>query len=163
MTVKTIFTNADGQAMIVCEHCGITKSVRAAAFREFLKPLKVQCRCGATFFVRLELRKFYRKETRLNGEYSKLDSSGRSSVEKGKIFVEDLSRTGIGFCTTITHNMRVNEVVVVQFVLDDRQKTEIRKRAIVRRIEEQFIGAEFLDFDSYSNDNRTLGFYLMPR
>jgi hypothetical protein len=163
MTVKTIFTDADDQAMIVCEDCGKTKRVHAANFRGFSKPLKVQCGCGATFFVRLELRKFYRKETRLDGEYSKLDSHSRSSVERGKIFVEDLSRTGIGFRTTITHNIRVNEVVVVQFVLDDSQKTEIRKSAIVRRIEEQFIGAEFLDFDSYSNENRRLGFYLMPR
>lgn len=163
MTVKTIYTNADNQATIVCEHCSKTKSVPAANFREIFKPLKVRCGCGTTFFIRIEIRKFYRKKTRLNGEYTRLNANSSAFAEKGHILVEDLSRTGIGFCTTSPHTLQVDKVVVVQFTLDDSQRTHIRKNATVRRVSEYTIGAEFLDFTSYCAENRTLGFYLMPK
>jgi len=32
-----------------------------------------------------------------------------------------------------------------------------------RRIDDRFIGAEFVDHDTYTDTNRILGFYLMPR
>lgn len=163
MTVKTVYTNADGQATIVCEHCGRTKSVPAANFREVFKPLKVRCSCGTIFFICLEIRKFYRKKTRLKGEYTKLNAHSSALVEKGPLFVEDLSRTGIGFRTAALHTIQVSEVIVVQFTLDDNNRTEIRKSATVRRVSQYEIGAEFLDFSSYCSENRTLGFYLMPR
>ncbi len=162
MTVKPLFPNADGHVMIVCAHCGTTRSVPATQFRAFLKPRQVQCRCGVTFFVRLEIRKFYRKHARLDGTYSKYDTSHPAGVEKGKIFIEDLSRTGIGFRTARGHNLRVNAVLLVHVVLDDRQKTNLRKSAVVRHVDAQCIGAEFLDFDSDCQDNRALRLYLLP-
>jgi hypothetical protein len=61
------------------------------------------------------------------------------------------------------HTILVNDVLSVTFTLDDKQKTDIRKSVRVRRIDDRFIGAEFVDRDTYTDTNRILGFYLMPR
>ena len=77
--------------------------------------------------------------------------------------VEDISRTGLGFRTVCGHTILVNDVLSVTFTLDDKQKTDIRKSVRVRRSDDRFIGAEFVDHDTYTETNRILGFYLMPR
>ena len=61
------------------------------------------------------------------------------------------------------HTILVNDVLAVTFTLDDKQQTGIQKSVRVRRIDNYFIGAEFVDHDAYSDTNRILGFYLMPR
>ena len=66
--------------------------------------------------------------------------------------VEDISRTGIGFRTVGGHAILVNDVLSVTFTLDDKQKTDIRKSVRVRRIDDRFIGAEFVDHDTYTGD-----------
>ena len=75
--------------------------------------------------------------------------------------VEDLSRTGLGFRTKTPHNIRVRYVLV--HLLYDAQRSEVHKSAIVKRISDYFVGAEFVDFDAFNETNRILGFYLMPR
>ncbi len=162
MTVQTLVPTADRQATIVCEHCGTTTLAPTAALRAFAQPRKVRCRCGATFFVRLEHRKFSRKHARLDGEYSMADASQPTGAAHGPMVVENLSRTGIGFRTVLAHNIQMNAVIVVHFILDDTQKTGLRKSAVVRHVDAQYIGAEFLDFDSYRHGNRVLGVYLLP-
>ena len=79
------------------------------------------------------------------------------------MIVEDLSRTGLGFRTRYRHTIQVNDVLSITFTLDDKQKTDIRKSVRVRRVNDRFIGAEFVDHDAYTDINRILGFYLMPR
>ena len=54
-------------------------------------------------------------------------------------------------------------ITIVIFTLNDKQQTAIRKTVRVRRIDDCFIGAELLDHDAYTDTNRILGFYLMPR
>ena len=163
MLAKTIFTNADGYATITCENCGHTKSVRAAEVRVVFRPLKVQCACKHEFFVCIELRKFYRKSARLSGHYAEANVWKASVTGKGNMLVENLSRRGVGFRTTAPHRLHLNEIIEVRFTLDDAYGTALRKRAAVRHLDNGLVGAEFFDFDSYSPENRTLGFYLMPR
>jgi hypothetical protein len=79
------------------------------------------------------------------------------------MLVENLSRRGLGFRTSMPHNLCINEVIVVRFTLDDVPRTTLRKSAVVRHVDENFVGAEFFDFDSYNRDNRVLGFYLLPQ
>ena len=77
--------------------------------------------------------------------------------------VEDLSRTGLGFRTKTDHNICVQDLIRVSFILDDNKHSEVNKSAVVRRVHDDFVGAEFLDFDGFNEINRTLGCYLMPR
>jgi hypothetical protein len=79
------------------------------------------------------------------------------------MMVEDLSRTGLGFRTKLPHNIRTADMLRVRFVLDDAKHSEVNKSAIVKRVTNYFVGAEFVDFDTFNETNRTLGFYLMPQ
>ena len=79
------------------------------------------------------------------------------------MLVEDISRTGLGLRTLYKHTVMDNDVLAVTFTLDDQQKTNIRKSVRVRRVDDYYIGAEFIDHDTYTDTNRILGFYLMPR
>ena len=61
----------------------------------------------------------------------------------GRMIVENLSRTGLGFRPLAPPSVRVNAVVQVTFTLDNPQQTLIQKAAQVRSIEGGFIGAAF--------------------
>lgn len=163
MNVKKIYANDNETGTLVCEQCGKSKVIHVSDFKNIGKPLKVKCSCGHMFFISIEVRKFYRKKTHLVGEYTKISENIAQGLERGGMVVEDLSRTGIGFRTNVKHNIHVQDIIRVKFNLDNDKHTEISKSAIVKRVNDFFVGAEFLDFDAYNETNRTLGFYLMPR
>ena len=162
MNIKKIYANESGKGTLVCEKCGKTRSIDLLEFKNIGKPLKVKCACEHVFFVRIEVRKFYRKRINLVGEYVKVSSDVSKGLERGAMTVEDLSRTGLGFHTKKSHSICVKDVIRVSFILDDNKRSEINKSAVVRQVTDDFVGAEFLDFDGFHETNRTLGFYLMP-
>jgi PilZ domain len=163
MQRHTIYANLSETVTLVCEQCRRSKALDAAVVKDLPQPLKVRCPCGATFGVNIIIRQFYRKKTRLLGTYVKHDPQTNTILAQGRITVEDISRPGLGFRTMSGHTILVNDVLSVTFTLDDKQKTDIRKSVRVRRIDDRFIGAEFVDHDTYTDTNRILGFYLMPR
>src|SRR5215510_4535692 len=163
MDIKKIYANEDEKGTLVCEKCGKTRVISLPDFKNISKPLKVKCSCGHLFFVSIEVRKFYRKSIHLNGEYIKISNNTAKGIEKGAITVEDLSRTGLGFRTKKPHNIRVADILRVRFTLDNTKCSEVDISAIVRQVTNYFVGAEFVDFDTFNETNRTLGFYLMPQ
>jgi hypothetical protein len=163
MEIKKIYVNDHEKGTIICEKCGKTRVVNLSDFKNIGKPLKVKCGCGHFFFVRIEVRKFYRKSTHLRGEYIKISHEVTQGLEKGAMTVEDLSRTGLRFSTKIPHNIRGADMLRVRFVLDNAQHSEVHKSAIAKWVTNYLVGAEFVDFDTFNEANRTLGFYLMPR
>ena len=163
MEIKKIHINDHEEGTLICEKCGKTRVVNLSDLKNIGKPLKVKCSCGHFFFVRIEVRKFYRKSTHLRGEYIKISNDATKGLEKGAMTVEDLSRTGLKFRTKTSHNIRVEEMLRVRFILDDTQHSEVNKGAIVKWVTNYGVGAEFVDFDTFTEANRTLGFYLMPR
>jgi hypothetical protein len=154
MEIKKIYVNDNEKGTLICEKCGKTRVANLSDFKNIGKPLKAKCTCGHFFFVSIEIRKFYRKSTHLSGEYIRISNNATKGLEKGAIIVEDLSRTGLGFRTKTPHNIRVADILRVRFTLDS---------AIVKRVTDYFVGAEFVDFDTFNETNRTLGFYLMPQ
>jgi hypothetical protein len=163
MEIKKIYVNDNEKGTLVCEECGKTRVINFSDFKNIGKPLKVKCSCGHCFFATIEIRKFYRKSTQLRGEYIKISNDVTKGLEKGAMIVEDLSRTGLGFRTKMSHNIRVADMLRVRFILDDAKHSEVSKSAIVKRVTNYFVGAEFIDFDTFNETNRTLGFYLMSR
>jgi hypothetical protein len=162
MQTHAIYTNLSESVTLVCEQCHRSRALQAAAVKDLPQPLKVQCPCGATFGVNIIIRQCYRKKTRLPGTYVKHDPQTHQILEQGRIIVEDISQTGIGLRTPGRHAILVGDVLSIAFTLDDKQKTDIRKSVRVRRIDDRFIGAEFVDHDTYTDANRILGFYLRP-
>jgi hypothetical protein len=94
--------------------------------------------------------------------YAKHDTQTGTILEQGRMIVEDISWTGIGLRTLYQHSILINDVLAVTFTLDDKQHTGIQTSVRARRIDNCFIGAEFIDRDAYTDTNRMLGFYLMP-
>ncbi len=163
MQTHAIYTNLSESITLACEQCHRSKVLQAAVVKDLPQPLKVKCPCGATFEVNIIIRQFYRKKTRLLGVYVKHHIQTGTILEQGRMIVEDISRRGIGLRALYKHTVLVNDVLAVTFTLDDKQHTDIQKSVRVRRIDDRFIGAEFIDHDAYTDTNRMLGFYLMPR
>jgi hypothetical protein len=163
MQTHTIYANLSENVALVCKQCRRSKTLEAAIVKDLPQPLKVKCPCGATFGVNIIIRQFYRKKTHLPGVYVKRDMQTGNILEQGRMTVEDISWTGIGLRTLSQHTVLVNDVLTVTFTLDDKHQTSIQKSVRARRIDNYFIGAEFIDRSAYTDTNRMLGFYLMPR
>jgi len=161
--VKKIYANNADTGILVCDQCGLTKSINVANLKNVKKPIKVTCQCGSIFFITIETRKYYRKKTNLHGECSIVRHDIHKGMEKWRMTVDDISRSGIGFRTQSTHSIQAGDLIRVTFTLDNDKKSEITKNAIARRVDGYFIGAAFVDADAYTEANRMLGFYLMPR
>jgi len=163
MDVKTIYAPDKETGTLVCEQCGQTRVVKISEVKIIGTPRKVRCNCGHVFFISIEMRKFYRKQTKLPGEYTYISKNISNRPEKGRMIVENLSKGGLGFSTERPHNFRAQDVIQVKFNLDDEKRSEVSKRAVVKWVKAYFVGAEFLDPEAYSDANRALGFYFMPR
>jgi hypothetical protein len=78
-------------------------------------------------------------------------------AEGGLIAVKDLSATGLKFQINSQHNCTVGDVIIVEFHLDDAQRTLVKKKVIVRNIIGQNIGTEYASTEAL---DKALGFYL---
>ena len=161
MNVKKIYPDENQRGKIICEQCGNIKTINIADFKDIRRPLKVKCHCEHVFFISIEVRKFYRKQTKLPGEYVHIGENASQRPGKGRMVVENLSRGGLGFSTERPHNLRVQDMLRATFNLDDDKRSEVSKRAVVRWVEAYFVGAEFLDLEAYSEANRALASYFM--
>jgi hypothetical protein len=153
---RKVYINSRKETALTCPNCHNTKIVNFAQYLNDKSPIKAKCLCGCIFDIPdvvIEARKFYRKRTRLPGSYAKtiVDAIGRMTVK-------DVSFTGIRFQTEKEHNLAVEEVLGVRFVLDDHKHTEIRRTVVIRHVQGCFIGAEFCDTHGYDMD---LIYYLM--
>ena len=155
MEPQKVYVNQDDTAVIVCPHCGTSKTANVTKFKDRKDPLKIRCKCQSTFSVSFEFRRAHRKETNLRGYYCRLPACKKWH----DIMVKNISVTGIGFTTISSHNLTKDAEVRVKFRLDDVQQSEIQKDAIVRVVEDKYLGCEFTDPALY---DKALGFYLMP-
>ncbi len=147
-----IFVSENGFAAITCPHCGITKQAAVAGYRGNKNVIKVRCRCGKIFTAQLEFRQHHRKPTDLPGTYNIVTDGGG-----GRALIKDLSKNGIGFVVSGIHHVRVGNKVLIDFSLDDRKQTPLRKKAVVRSVKNNRIGCEFNKDQAFEKD---LGFYL---
>ena len=153
MGVKKVYVTGDDQGTIICDSCGRWKTANVAHYVSLNKPVKIKCSCGASFSVKFEKRKFYRKKVRLHGTCFIDDR------REEPIFVEDISAGGLGF--------RMNKGLVekgdtlnIEFTLDDKARSTVSEDVIVRSVKDRLIGAEFTSLSEHSK--KVLGFYLLP-
>lgn len=146
------FVPEDGLAAITCPNCGITRQVPVADYCGQRNTIKVRCRCKQTFNVELEFRQYHRKQTDLQGFYEFLSDRGG-----GRASIKDLSRNGMAFMVSGVHNVRVGQKIQVDFALDDKNNTPLKKQAVVRSVYQNRIGCEFMKDQAFEKD---LGFYL---
>jgi hypothetical protein len=161
MPVKKISLNEQGHGVLVCEQCGKTKVAHLAEVQHLGKLLKIKCSCGHSFFIRLETRRFFRKNTHLPGVYAKTNGARGTMREQGPMTVEDLSRTGLRLRLTRSHTLRVHDIIEVRFTLDNAQHSAVRKQARVVWVDGSSVGAAWLDSDVFNDTNRLVSTYLM--
>jgi len=154
MKVQKVYVNPDNTAVVKCPHCETTKVVHVGKFKGPRRCLKIRCTCNSSLPVTFEFRKAYRKKTNLQGFYSKIPPA----QSPGKIEVKDLSMTGMRFVTASPHTLRKGDEVMVKFILDDRNRSKIEKKAVVRWVKDRAIGCRFSESVQY---DKVFGFYLM--
>jgi hypothetical protein len=155
METEKVFVKSDNTVNIKCPYCRLVRTVSIEKFKDPNKINKIKCRCAKIFNVTFEFRKMYRKETELQGTYRNKSAED----DEGRIVINNLSLGGVGFFVEGAHNIGAGNELLVEFRLDDQQKTLISRKARVKMIKGNYIGAEFLDVAAY---DKYLGFYLMP-
>ncbi|HID31401.1 MAG TPA: PilZ domain-containing protein [Desulfobacterales bacterium] len=153
MEAKKIYVTGDDQGTIVCDSCGKWKTANVARYVSLNKPVKIRCSCGASFSVKFEKRKFYRKKVRLHGTCF----IGRRREEP--ISIEDISAGGLGFRMN-KGAVEKGDTLNIEFTLDDKARSTISEDVIVKSVKDRLIGAEFTGLCEHSK--KVLGFYLLP-
>jgi c-di-GMP-binding flagellar brake protein YcgR len=152
--IKKVYVNEKNRVTIICPQCGSVKVENAEQYKieKGNRNIDISCsNCEAHFTVFIDFRRYYRKKVTLQGIVYNLDE------KFCKITIENLSRSGVGFTLEDVFTVELNEQIYVQFVLDDDDRTFIRKRATVRYKRSNFIGAEFTELQKFGKE---LGFYL---
>lgn len=142
--------NEKGNVSIVCRQCGTVKrlNVNEISYSEGAYRMNMKCEgCGSLLDVLINLRKAFRKPTNLTGicttvESGDIDLDAHFDKVSG-IVVSDISKTGIGFKMKTPLKIKQGDFLRVKFKLDTASRLPIEKKAIVRRVFGEYVGAEF--------------------
>lgn len=158
MTVK-IYVNENNRATFVCPKCQNTavKDLTRYIERKKAPRLKAKCGCGHTYEVFLEKRKKFRKPVELAGSYTFTDVTIAPEAQMGSMTVTDLSYSGLRIKLQVPPLFNVGDMIVVEFRLNDANRSHIRKKVIVKNIKELSVGLAYAD---PQNHDSVLGFYL---
>jgi uncharacterized C2H2 Zn-finger protein len=141
-------------ATLVCPACGAVKHFAADRYRHSRHVISVRCRCQNVFSLLLDFRRHYRKQTSLPGTYEILSEGG---VGGGIIHINDISRGGLGFTVSGLHRIESGQELQVEFQLNDKKKTVLKRRMLVKSVLQNNIGCQFKDA---AEMERALGFFL---
>jgi hypothetical protein len=159
-TPQKIYLSDQDTAFFQCPKCHVSKEANVSKYKTMATSvtLKVKCPCGNSYSVTLERRKFYRKATRFPGKFIFAPLAGDD--QKGAMTVLDISKGGLKFKVTATPVFQKGDIIEVEFNLDNKNRTLIRKQVYVINIKDNFVNAEFCVFDTTDSGDKALGFYL---
>ena len=155
MEPQKVFVREDGTTVVKCPYCAHARTVSVQKFKDKKKFLNIKCRCNKSYTVSLEFRKLYRKSTNLKGSYINITLGN----EPGIMTVKDVSMGGIGFEVTGKNRIAKDHELLVTFTLDDAHSSVIKKQVVVRIVNGNFVGCEFIHAHEY---DKALGFYMLP-
>jgi hypothetical protein len=153
MPVKKVFANAKGMIFLLCPFCGENSEKPAKQF-PMHQQISISCSCGKTYEFQIETRNEFRKQTTLGAIYWKLDSPDKFQ----KATIADLSLNGFCLCTSGEHTLQSNDLIKVNFKLDDSRRTKIDREARVCWIAGNKIGCQFTSTPPY---DPKVGFYVL--
>lgn len=145
------YVGQNGKAVIVCPCCKKAKAIDTDSFQKRKASLKVRCACSQNFTVYLDYRQSYRKPTKLIGTFRL--GTGQERLVK----INNLSLGGAQLEVVGLNKFLPGQNGYIDFVLDDRKQTHIRKNFSVKTVIGKKIGCQFKDDQAY---NKELGFYL---
>jgi len=154
MTDIKVHVRENNTATLMCPACGAIKHIAAEKFRYGCHTINVRCRCQQLFTVLLDFRRHYRKQTSLPGTYEIISEDG---IGGGIIHINNISRGGVGFTVSGLHRIEKEQELLVEFQLNDKRKTTLKKRVLVKSVRQNAIGCQFKD---NAEMERALGFFL---
>ena len=159
-TPQKIYLSDKDTASFQCPKCHANKEANVSKYKKITTAvtLKVKCPCGNVYSVTLERRKYYRKDTKFPGKFTFTPLLGDD--QKGPMTVLDISKGGLKFKMLSTPLFKPDDIIEVEFNLDNKNRTLIRKQVYVRNIKDNFVNVEFCSFDPNVSEDKALGFYL---
>ena len=150
----TVHIRDNNAATLVCPACGLVRQIAVAKFRNDRHTLAIRCRCGHVYSVLLDFRRHFRKPTSLAGTYVSRDPAGPGG---GVIRILNISRSGVGFTVSGRHRILPGQELQIEFQLTDRNKSVLKRPAVVRTVQDNTVGCEFLCTGEL---DKALGFFL---
>jgi len=159
-TPQKILLSGKDTASFKCPKCNVSKQADVSKYKNIATSvtLKIKCPCGNEYSVTLERRKHYRKNTKIFGKFTFSPLIGED--QKGSMTVMDISRGGLKFQMDSTALFQKGDILEVEFNLDDKNKTLIKKQVYVRNVKNNLINVEFCAIDSNSTEDKAIGVYL---
>ena len=140
---------------VVLFQCDKSKNLRVAIASDSQKyASKLLCTCGNIHRILLDSRHSNRKPVNLNGSYAYQNDDKNF----GKLIVEDLSFSGLKFRMTDLKQISRDDLLDIQFILDDKDQTLIREKVRVSYVSHDIVGVEFINLNKI---NTKLAVYLM--
>jgi len=165
MTPKNVLVNHDNIATFICQKCGAVKELNVFKYigKAARKQYLYKCSsCGHSFTVLLERRKFFRKEVHIPGFFSLRDKE-----EKIPMIVTDISRSGLRIQLKGKMDLKMGEHLTVEFHLDNKARTFIRKDVVIRAICGLQLGTEFYSRNKANPIDKAyeiaIGFYVFQK
>ena len=146
--------NSDGTAAITCPVCSNQKRISVAKLKHKKHVLKVRCSCKTIFNVLLNFRGHYRKSVSLSGVYRTYRQYYKG---KGLAQITNISISGLQYRVVGLNRLIPGSFIDLDFQLDDKLHSPIKKRALVRYSHENVVGCEFFP---KGDSDRVLSSYL---
>lgn len=166
LPVQNLNVRKDNRVTLSCPSCLLVREISVDKYMGLKHFLTVNCPCGTTYGVNLNFRKHYRKDVSIGGYYTATDNEDSGWMESGSMptvpincRIKNISMGGIGFTALKKVRVQLGDELKVKFTLDKVPPEIVEKNVIVRTINDNYIGCEFLEPTGYTD--RTLGFYLM--
>ncbi len=152
--ITTHVDSSDGTATITCPVCNNQKRISVATLKYKKHVLKARCSCKTVFNVLLNYRSHYRKSVSLSGIYRTFCQYDKC---KGLTYITNISLGGLQYHVIGLNRLYPGGIIDLDFQLDDKQLSPIKKQAVVRYSHDKVVGCEFI---AKGDSDRALAFYL---
>jgi transcription elongation factor Elf1 len=163
--VETVFVS-DNNAVFVCPECSKTRSVDISRYKNLnmSSVIKCTCFCGHSYHIKLAKRKAARRKASIIGMYTHIVSNVGDNfceeIGKGVVTIVDISHSGLLLKFNAKPRFEGGDRIMIEFDLDDSNKTRIKKELIIRNIKDKKVGAEFSSVDPNNANDKAIGDYL---
>jgi len=147
---KTVRSLPQKDTVVVCSRCG--KISKIPLSRTQKRNFLARCTCGHIFCIMVDSRSWYRKLVMIYGKC-------RFNEDKREypMVLENLSLNGLCFRSPLVKKLQVGDIVHVAFELPDRYRSLITRKGIIRHVNQQRAGMEFIQEQCYCKE---LAFFL---
>ena len=158
--MQKVFISSDNTITFKCPKCNQPRTVDMSNYKNLEKAerVKAKCACGNTYFALIEKRKQFRKRANFPGTFVHIVSG--IPKDRGTMLVTDMSRTGLKIKLNSKREIFIGDNIIVEFHLDDKNRSLIKKECIIKKDFGFEFGIEFISVHPSDPSDRAIGFYM---